>query len=75
MSTTMDRDTRLEPLARMEPGLAYLEGVADMVAALSSSPCMIPASALLPVSRELARIHDEMSEAFDAAWRAACGKA
>lgn len=74
MSATMDRDTRLEPLTKLEPGLAYLEGVADMVNAMSSSPCMIPASALLPIGRELQRIHDEMSEAFDAAWRAAAGK-
>lgn len=75
MSATVDRDTRLEPLTKLEPGLAFLEGVAEMVAALSSSPCMIPASALLPVSRELQRIHDEMTEAFDAAWREAGGKA
>ena len=74
MSATLDRDTRLEQLTKLEPGLAFLEGVAEMVAALSSSPCMIPASALLPISRELQRIHDEMTEAFNAAWRAAAGK-
>lgn len=74
MSATMDRDTRLEPLTKLEPGLAFLEGLADMVNALASSPCLIPASALLPIGRELQRIHDEMTEAFDGAWRAASGK-
>lgn len=61
----------LEP---MESPLAFLEGAAEMVAVMSSSPCMIPASALLPLSRELARLHEELDAAFEAAWKLAGGK-
>lgn len=75
ISANAIRDNMRSHLEPMETPLAFLEGMAALVSALASSPCMIDAAALLPVSSELRRIHTELDAAFLAAWREAGGKA
>ena len=69
------RDEFRTRLTDLESPLTRLDCLGDLVAALVGSPHELTSNVLVPIERELNRVHDELLEAFNAAWQFACGKA